>query len=86
MYAGLVSEITGKVSEEIEVDNSISITELLEKLASKYGQRFREIIQNYKVGRTNILILHNGTSVRDDFDKKLNENDFVCILPMVSGG
>ena len=87
-YAGIISEITGKVSDEIELGNDISISDLLKKLASLHGRRFKEQVFNYEINRpaSGVLILLNGKLIHGNFDRKLNDEDFVSIIPMVSGG
>lgn len=85
-YAGFISEITGKVSEEIEIHEGATLSDILKILTLKYGPRFEELILNYKMRHAPILILLNGKVVRDNFDVKLRDNDFISIMPMVSGG
>jgi MoaD family protein len=86
-YAGIVSEITGKLSEEIEIGAETKLSDILRRLASQYGLRFKEHVFNYEANKPapNILILLNGKIIRD-YDRKINDGDFVSIIPMVSGG
>jgi len=86
-YAGVVYEITGKASEEIEVDDKISLLDILRILALKYGVRFKEEVFNYETGTPapQILILLNGRLVQD-YSIKVNDRDFISIIPVASGG
>jgi molybdopterin converting factor small subunit len=50
--------------------------------------RFKEQVFDYEINKQapGILILLNGKLIHGDFDRKLNDEDFVSIMPMVSGG
>ncbi|NJE13170.1 MoaD/ThiS family protein [Thermococcus sp. LS2] len=86
MYAGKVSEITGKLREKIEVNDECTIHDILEELAVQYGPRFEKEVFDHKKGTMpyDIVVLINGSIVRD-FNKKLNDGDFVSILQAICG-
>jgi len=87
-YAGIISEITGKVSEEIKISDHVSLSDLLKNLASRYGLRFKKQVFDYEINKPadGILILLNGRIIRTNFNRKLDDKDFVSIMPMVCGG
>jgi molybdopterin synthase sulfur carrier subunit len=82
-------EITGKNIETIQLQNSITIDELITLLAEKYGKKFREYIYNKKGKVQDFLsFLVNGKNINvmQGFDTKLKQGDTVAILPPVGGG
>ena len=82
-------EITGKKVDEIQLQDIITVEELLTQLASKYGKKFREYLYNEKGNvRSHLSILVNGksTNVLQGLDTELKEGDTVAILPPVGGG
>jgi molybdopterin synthase sulfur carrier subunit len=82
-------EITGKKVDEIQLESTITVEELLIQLSKKYGREFREYLYNEK-GKVHryLLILVNGksTNVLRGLDTKLKEGDTIAILPPVGGG
>ncbi|NJE13169.1 MoaD/ThiS family protein [Thermococcus sp. LS2] len=87
MYAGKVSEITGKLKEDIKIDDECTVYDLLKKLTMRYTPGFKKEVFDPEKAETmpDVIILINGSIVRD-FNKKLNDGDFVSILQAVSGG
>ena len=82
-------EITGKKSDEIQLQNVITVEELLTLLSEKYGEKFREYIYNKKGKVQDFLsFLVNGKNINvlQGFDTKLKEGDIIAILPPVGGG
>ena len=82
-------EITGKNIETIQLQNSITIDELITLLAEKYGKKFREYIYNKKGKVQDFLsFLVNGKNINvlQGFDTKLKQGDVIAILPPVGGG
>jgi len=82
-------EITGKNIETIQLQNSITIDELINVLAEKYGKKCREYIYNKKGKIQDFLsFLVNGKNINvmQGFDTKLKQGDIVAILPPVGGG
>jgi molybdopterin synthase sulfur carrier subunit len=82
-------EITGKKIETIQLQNSITIDELITLLAEKYGKKFREYVYNKK-GKVHdfLSFLVNGKNINvlQGFDTELKEGDIIAILPPVGGG
>ena len=82
-------EITGKKVDKVQVQNIITVEELLTQLSKKYGKEFREYLYNEKGQvRSHLSILVNGksTNVLQGLDTELKEGDTVAILPPVGGG
>ena len=82
-------EITGKKVDEIQLQNSVTVKELLALLADKYGKEFTEYVYNKKDEMRGFLsILVNGKNINNmqGLDTKLREKDVVAILPPVGGG
>ncbi len=82
-------EITGKKVDEIQMQNTITVDELLTLLSEKYGKNFREYIYNKKgdvQGFLSFLVNGKNINIIQGFDTELQENDVVAILPPVGGG
>ena len=82
-------EITGKKVEHLQLQNSITIDELVTLLADRYGKNFREYIYDKKGEPQEFLsFLINGTNINNikGFDTKLKNGDTIAILPPVGGG
>ena len=82
-------EITGKKVDKIQLQNTITVNELITVLSEKYGKNFREYIYNQKGDVQEFFsFLVNGKNVNimQGFDTKLQEMDVIAILPPVGGG
>lgn len=82
-------EITGKKKEEVQLQSTINVEELLTELSKKYGGEFREYLYNEDGNVHNYLsILVNGksTNALQGLDTELKEGDIIAILPPVGGG
>ncbi|MGD9131004.1 MAG: MoaD family protein [Candidatus Bathyarchaeota archaeon] len=82
-------EITGKKAEEIQLQNVITVEELLTLLSEKYGNKFTEYIYNKKGKVQDFLsFLVNGKNINvlQGFDTELKQGDTIAILPPVGGG
>jgi molybdopterin synthase sulfur carrier subunit len=85
----VLREITGKKKEEIQLQSTITVEELLIELSTKYGKKFREYLYNEK-GKVHdyLSILVNGksTNALQGLDTELKEGYIIAILPPVGGG
>jgi molybdopterin synthase sulfur carrier subunit len=82
-------EITGKKSDEIQLQNVITVEELLTLLSEKYGKKFREYVYNKKGKVQDFLsFLINGKNINvlQGFDTELKQGDTIAIIPPVGGG
>jgi len=82
-------EITGKKVDKIQLQNTITVNELIIVLSEKYGKNFREYIYNQKGDVQEFLsFLVNGKNINimQGFDTKLQEMDVIAIIPPVGGG
>ena len=82
-------EITGKKVDTIQLQNSISVEELLNMLSTKYGKEFTEYIYNKKGDVQSFLsILVNGKNINvlQGLKTQLKEGNIVAVLPPVGGG
>ena len=82
-------EITGKKVDHLQLQNRITVDELITLLSEKYGKNVIEYIYNKKGEPQEFLsFLVNGTNInnRQGFDTKLKNGDVIAILPPVGGG
>ena len=82
-------EITGKKTDEIQLENAITVEELLTLLSYKYGKNFREYIYDKKgkvQGFLSFLVNGKNINILEGFDTKLKQGDNIAILPPVGGG
>jgi len=82
-------EITSKTVDEIQLQSTTTVEELLTLLSEKYGKKFREYLYNKKGkmhGYLSILVNGKNINVLQGFDTQLKEGDTVAILPPVGGG
>lgn len=74
-------EKAGTSDDEVEIDNEITLGELLELMARKYN--ITELL-NFPNSQE-VAVLVNGTQA-DDVKKRLSDGDEVVILPALAGG
>ena len=82
-------EIAGKKVEQIQLQNTITVNELITVLSARYGKKFREYIYNKKgevQGFLSFLVNGKNINTMQGFDTKLKNGDVVVILPPVGGG
>jgi MoaD family protein len=88
-YFGPLRERVGKRFEKISIDDSATLSELLEKLTNIHGSEFRNFVfDNSGKLRQGIAFAINGDSIpssRLGMVKGKNVREFV-ILPPISGG
>lgn len=74
-----IREIIKKGEEEIEIKEDFTVKDLLDELAVKYGNPFRQI-------PFIILVNDRGINQMGGEKVRLKEGDLVTFLPMLSGG
>lgn len=90
-YLGYIKEKLGiEKSEVIHLNDKASVHELLILLANKYGKSFKKSVYDpldlelkpYHMVSVNGLLLNQLNGMKT----KLNDNDRVILMPIVSGG
>ena len=82
-------EITGKKTDEIQLQNDATVEELLTLLSKKYGKNFREYLYDKKgkvQGFLSFLVNGKNINALEGFNTKLKQGDTIAILPPVGGG
>ena len=82
-------EITGKKTEDIQLQENTTITELVQQLSSTHGKEFDQYIYNKQNKVQEFLsFLVNGQNINNlnGFETALKDGDVVAILPPVGGG
>jgi len=90
-YFTTLRELTGCVEETLELENDASLEDLIEKIASKYGEKARQYLytdEKQKNINPTLLILVNGRRINllQGLKTKLKDGDTIAILPPVGGG
>ena len=89
-YGHPLTEITGKSREEVTVKTGSTVLSLLQSLAAKYGDAFKNnVFSNYKKNQVNegIIISLNAKNISDDTKEiKIEDNVFIGIFRPASGG
>lgn len=90
-YLGHIKNITCNTrEEEMELASDSTVTDLLETLISKYGEPFKKAVYEPKGAdvKANYIITVNGYLLNQlkGLATKLNNGDYVALLPIVSGG
>ena len=86
VYEGLLRERTGKWGEKLELHNSVTVKELLNKLSGKYGNDFQRLFFDPDSGeyREGILILINER--KGELDSQISDDAEVVFIPAMAGG
>ena len=88
-YLTTLRELAESAEEEIEIQDSGTLNDLIEEVTSKYGEKVRNLLRLYlKEVDPSIYFLINGTNARmlSGVNTKLNEGDIVAIIPPIGGG
>ena len=81
----ILKKIIKTSSDNIIIEDSITLLCVLDMLNKKYGERFKKSLIDSKSGRLKLLILINGISITD-LDYKINNSDELNIISMPMGG
>ena len=85
-FFAMYREIVGKKEVVQNMASQTTLKEVLNELAKKYGQDFKETIDK-KTGQVdvNTLVMLNGRNIRET-DVKLKDNDLIIITVPAGGG
>jgi len=90
-YLGVIKDIVGRGEEEVVLNGNSKIIDLLEQLAERYGERFKEEI--WEPGLTNLKSGHiltvNGTllgQLTEGVKSSLMNGDEVALMSVIYGG
>lgn len=85
-YFALMRNYT-KIKDEY-VTGSETVEILLKNLSHKYGSKFHHKVFDGDKLSEEVFILVNGRNIKhlDELNTKLEENDEICIFPVVAGG
>ncbi len=82
-YLMAFSQVTGKKSETMTIQEGVTIENLLQQLYSRYGRKLKKLIETDLDNRS-VLFVVNGEE--KDISSVLNEGDEVLISYPVGGG
>ena len=89
-YGHPLTEITGKAKEEVTVKKGSTVLSILENLATKYGDVFKDhVFSDYKRSQVNkgIIISLNAKNISDETKRiKIEDDVFIGIFRPVGGG
>lgn len=85
-------EVTGKKEQSLAFgrDRTVTVNDVLKKLAEEHGKGFTEYVCDRKTGEVKgfLQFLVNGQSVSsfDGLETRLSDGDVLAIIPPVGGG
>ena len=90
LYLGVLRSRTGKSSEEYEIPNGSALSDLIEKVSSKYGESLRDLFKADEKSRLDPSIIATVNGVSKDMSQaeniKLKDGDTVALMSLISGG
>jgi len=87
LFANLREVANGQRVVECAVEEPVSSSELLRKLAGQYGEKAEKLLFDRDGGVwQSIVIMRNGEMVRDREAKAIAPGDEVAVLLPVAGG
>ncbi len=82
LFGGIYSELAKSDKYEIEInDNIINIEKLLLVIKEKFNIDIKD-----DVDRGNAIVLINGRNIKAIGEFKINDGDFISIIPPIKGG
>lgn len=82
-YLMAFSQVTGKQSETLTIEEGLTVENLLQQLYSRYGRKLKKLVETDLDNRSVIFVV-NGEE--KDLFTTLNEGDEVLISYPVGGG
>ena len=83
-------DLTNKKIEELEVSDTLTVEQLLERLSTRYGQEFREYVFDEKTGKPQgylqYIVDGKNISALQGFETKLFDGCTFSIVPPAGGG
>ncbi len=90
LYLGVLRSKTGRNSEECEVSEGSSLSDLLEMLSSKYGRSLKDIFKANEKTKLDPTIIATVNGASKDLSQarnvKLKDGDTVALMSLISGG
>ena len=88
-FLSFIARITGEKNADIGITPGTSIDQLLEMLASRYGQEFEESVYNTEDGLNRfVMVMVNGVDMRsfNGLETILEPGSEIQLLPAIAGG
>ncbi len=82
-YLMAFSQVTGKKSETLTIEDGLTVENLLQQLYLRYGRKLKKLVETDLDNRSVIFVV-NGEE--KDLSTSLNEGDEVLISYPVGGG
>lgn len=81
----LLRKTTKTAEDNIELDKSLSLLELIELLGKEYGPEFKRTVIDMEEEKLKVLILINGMRI-NDLKYEIKDKDKINIIPLITGG
>lgn len=86
-YTTQLKTTVGRATDDVELEDNATLGTLLEQLARRHGDPFRDMILDGSGGLLpSVLICIGDTQTESDIEASLNEGDNVTLLSPISGG
>jgi molybdopterin converting factor small subunit len=88
-YTGPVYLLTGRLQEEIEMNENSTVFNVIEEICCRYGDPLREYvfcISDPETLRPPLQIIHNGTFLKDLRTQIVRDGDEIAVFFPVDGG
>jgi MoaD family protein len=89
-YLGFIKNMLNKNEDHIELEESTSLSDLLNKLAEIYGASFRKEVYEPEVKKikTGFSVTINGRFIGQvgGLNAKLSDGDHVILMSLMTGG
>jgi len=91
-YFTTLRELAGTADEEVTIEDCATLSDLIEEIASKYGEEAHNYLYNHRDEARkvdpSVYFLINGVNARtmSGLDTKLKEGYIVAIIPPIGGG